>query len=516
MKPIVLEAIIGLETHVQLRTKSKMFCRCDNTGEDQQPNTTVCPICMGHPGTLPVPNGEAVRWATKAALALKCTVAGEFKFDRKSYFYPDLPKGYQISQYDQPIGTDGHMEINVDGRSVRIGIERIHLEEDTAKMLHGAATRIDFNRSGTPLVEIVTKPVVPSPTAAKIFLQDLRAIMRALDISDADMEKGHLRCDANISLRPVPENFQRAKKALGLDGDATSLFPKTEVKNLNSFRAVERALNHEIKRQTKLWHAGKPPLTPATRRWDEDSQTTHAMREKEAQHDYRYFPEPDIPPFRFASDEIERIAADIPELPAAKRGRFEQEYGMSAADAHLVTADNEIADFTEEVMSELKEWIVSVDGMEGTAEEIWHTNKKKLVKQVVSWITSRLFSLLNEHGISVKNSKISPENFAELITLIHQRRVNQSIAQTILTKMFGTGNDPSDILESEDLSQVGDGDELEGIIDGVIAAHPDMVAQYRAGKTVVIQFLIGQVMKKSKGKADPEAVKKLLEKSLAK
>ncbi|MFA6909016.1 MAG: Asp-tRNA(Asn)/Glu-tRNA(Gln) amidotransferase subunit GatB [Patescibacteria group bacterium] len=512
MEPIRLETVIGLETHVQLRTQSKLFCACDNTGEDKKPNTTICPVCMGHPGTLPVPNATAIEWAVKVALALNCKIASRSHFDRKSYFYPDLPKGYQISQDSDPIGSNGHLNIFVGGKEYRVRIERVHLEEDAAKMIHASKgdSLVDYDRAGTPLVEIVTKPDIASPEVAKAFLQEVRLIMRYLGVSDADMEKGHLRCDANISLKPVPEDFQYAKEQLNLDGDITTLFPKTEIKNLNSFRSVERGLAFEQRRQTKLWEAGEPPMVSVTRSWDDEHMTTIERRKKESLNDYRYFPEPDIPPFECSKAFVAEIEKHIPELPAMKRARFADEYGITPKDANVIIEDKHVAHFTEQVISELKAWLVATQGETGTAEDIWTANKKKLVKQVVSWITSRLYTLLNERKMTITDMKISPENFAELLTLLFERRLNSLSAQKILTRMFETGEDPSVLVESMDLAQDGDAGELSVVIDAVLSEHADIVAQYKAGKTVVLQFLIGAVMKKTKGKSDPEAVREAI------
>ncbi|OGY82946.1 MAG: glutaminyl-tRNA synthase (glutamine-hydrolyzing) subunit B [Candidatus Kerfeldbacteria bacterium RIFCSPLOWO2_01_FULL_48_11] len=506
------ETIIGLETHVQLRTESKLFCRCANQVEDAEPNTSICPVCMGHPGTLPVPNEIAIGYAVRAALAMHCTISATTRFDRKSYFYPDLPKGYQISQYADPVGTDGHLLVAIGGKKHRIRIERLHLEEDSAKLVHtadGSSTLVDYNRAGTPLVEIVTKPDIPDPKTARLFLQELRLVMRYIGISDADMEKGHLRCDANISLRPIPEDFDRAKELLGLDGNVNTLFPKTEIKNLNSFRSVERALNYEIRRQTELWHSSKPPLNATTRGWDEKKGVSVEHREKEHAHDYRYFPEPDIPPFDISQHWVLKVRDEMVELPEDKRQRFENQYGMNLADASVVVEDKTVADFFEAVVSELRAWLVALEEVSGTEQEIWEKHKTKLVKLVVGWMTSRLFTFLNEHEISITDSKVTPENFAELITLIHQRRVNSTNAQVILEKMFLTGNDPSDILESDDLGQI-EGDGIEKVVGTVVNTNPLIVEQYKAGKVGVLQFLIGKVMKETKGKADPEAIREML------
>ncbi len=368
--------IIGLEIHVQLKTKSKMFCACDNSGEDKSPNTTICPVCMGHPGVLPVPNKRAIEYAVLAALSLNCGILDFSKFDRKNYFYPDLPKGYQISQFDKPIGRQGYLEISPtpslplekgEGKggsssalisalnqrqsaSTKIRLARVHLEEDAAKLLHMASTYIDFNRSGTPLLEIVTEPDIRSPQEAKIFLQELRLIMRYLGITSADMEKGHLRVDANISLSPLGP--------ISPIGPIGPINPKTEIKNLNSFKAVERALEYEIIRQTKLFEKGKPPKYQSTRGWNETKGITEEQRIKEESHDYRYFPEPDTPPLNLIEFR-EMLKNKIPELPAAKRQRFQDEYGFNASDAKILTDDLHLANYTEKVISELYEWVKS-------------------------------------------------------------------------------------------------------------------------------------------------------------
>jgi len=510
-----LKTIIGLEIHVQLKTKSKMFCGCDNTGENKPANTTICPVCVGHPGILPVANRQAIEWSAMAAIALNCKIPEFTKFDRKNYFYPDLSKGYQISQFDQPIGLGGHVVIDVDSKEKKIGLTRIHLEEDAAKNTHapnGKSSYVDYNRGGTPLMEIVSEPDISTPEEAKIFLQELRLIMRNLEISDADMEKGHLRCDANISLKPE-------------DDPASTFYPKTEIKNINSFKAVEKALAHEIKRQTKLWQEKNPPKEQSTRGWNEDKQVTEEQRGKEEAHDYRYFPEPDLPPIRFwlHSDQrcedndyidVECIKATVPELPRAKRQRFMTDYEMSAADAKLLTETKEISGFVEHAISELKAWLNSLEETEGTEQEIWQKNRKKLTKLVCSWITSELFKLINESGVAWTDLKITPENFAEFITLIYQNKINSSAAQKILAEMFTTGQDPSQIMQEKNLGQMEDESELDSIVDQVIKENPSQVEEYKNGKEAVIQFLIGQVMKETRGKANPQKVAKMFKNKL--
>ncbi len=504
-----LTPVIGLEIHVQLKTKSKMFCGCDNTGEDQPANTTVCPICMGHPGVLPVINRQAIEWSVMAALAIDCQIPKISKFDRKSYFYPDLPKAYQISQYDQPIGVKGYLVIETKAGPRRIGITRLHLEEDAAKNFHsvdGKNTLVDYNRSSTPLMEIVTEPDVRTPAEAKTFAQELRLIMRYLDISEADMEKGHLRCDANISLTDQPADKIDYKK----------LSPKTEIKNLNSFKAVERALEYEIKRQTKLWEEGKPPATQSTRGWDENKGITEEQRTKEEASDYRYFPEPDLPPLNFSADapdaiNVKALRDSLIELPQARRKRFIDEYDLAAENAKTLTDDKYLADFFEQTMSELRAWLIALGEIEGTNEEIWQKGKSKLAKLTSNWLINKLMAIVYKDGQDlVEIVNITPENFAEFITLIYQNKINSMVGQKLLEKMFATGGDPSDIMEQEDLGKSADQNELETTINQIIAANPKQVEQYKAGKETVIQFFIGQVMRTTKGQADPQQLKDIL------
>ena len=502
------ETVIGLEIHVQLKTKSKMFCACDNKGEDKPANTTICPICTGHPGVLPVINQQAIEWAVLAALALHFKIPKTSYFDRKSYFYPDLPKGFQISQYGAPIGSDGYLLIDLKDCKRRVRLERLHLEEDSAKLLHEAdksASYVDYNRAGTPLLEIVTNPDIQSPEEAKVFLQELRLVMRYLDISDADMEKGHLRCDANISLRPKPEYFQAFPRI-----EMKQYYPKTEIKNLNSFAAVEKALIYEIERQAKLWDGGRPPKFQTTRGWSDKLGETLEQRGKEEKHDYRYFPEPDLPPLEFNKKFLDNIRTKLVELPYEKRERLEKHPGLTRYESKILTENKHLVIFFEEVISELRAWLVSLEDIEGTEEEIWKKHKKQLVSKVASWIISRLLKLLNEARIEITESKITPENFAELITLIYQNKINQNTAQVILEEMFKSGGDPSDIMKEKDLGQLGKSKDLEKIIESVINNNAEIVKQYKAGKTNVLQYLIGQVMKETKGRADPKVVKELL------
>ena len=492
-----LEPVIGLEIHIQLKTKSKMFCGCDNTGEAQPPNTTICPICLGHPGTLPVLNNQALKFGVLAGLALNCKIPDHSKFDRKNYFYPDLPKGYQISQYDEPVAIKGSLEI--EGK--KVGITRLHLEEDAAKLMHGSdgkSSFVDFNRAGTPLAEIVTEPDIKSPQAARSFLQELRLIMRYLGVSDADMEKGHLRCDANISLRPVGE---------------TKFYPKTEIKNVNSFRSVERALEYEIARQTKSWEEGAPPAKNTTRGWDDVKQVTIAMREKEAAHDYRYFPEPDLPELDL-TELAARMSKTLPELPRERRERFQKEYYFSPEDARTLTEDKELGDFAEETISELKEWLSSLPEIEGSGEEVWVREGKKVSKLVSGWLISKLGGILSETKMELKDSKINPENFAEFITLLYANKMSSTGGLAVLKVMMDTGAEPEEVLEDKGLGQISSESELSPVVDRVLTHNPDQVTQYKAGKTQVLQFLKGVVMKETGGRANPEVTERLLKEKI--
>src|SRR5581483_9608 len=385
-----LEPVIGLEIHVQLTTKSKMFCSCANIFGDVAPNSAICPICLGYPGTLPVPNQTAIEWTRKAGAALDCVLATKSKFDRKSYFYPDLPKGYQISQYDEPLCGKGHLTILVNGEERTIGITRIHLEEDAAKNTHPTGadyTLVDYNRAGTPLMEIVTEPDIRTPEEAKLFLQELQRLMRSLGVSTADMEKGQMRCDANISLREVGSN---------------ELHPKTEVKNINSFRNVERALTYEIKRQTSEWQAGNRPQS-TTRGWDADTQATVEQRSKEEAADYRYFPEPDIPPLVFTASENELVKKSLPELPQERRDRFVRQFGSTLEQAQLLVDEPLLAEFFEDTVSELKE-------LDEEHEEINASDVKKMVAQATNVILRDIRQLVSDQQLDNSTLKIAPAN----------------------------------------------------------------------------------------------------------
>ena len=507
------EPIIGLEIHVQLKTKSKLFCGCDNRGEDAPPNTTVCPICMGHPGALPVLNKQALEFGLMEALALNCKIPEKAKFDRKNYFYPDLPKGYQISMFDEPICVDGLVSINIPAtgearKHADIRITRIHLEDDAAKNIHeGDKTYVDFNRSGTPLTEIVTEPDFRSPLEAKTFLQELRRIARYLGVSDADMEKGHMRCDANISLKPLT-GLSPEEKGLS----PGKLHPKTEIKNINSFRAVERALQYEIQRQTKLWEAGTPPTETTTRGWNDAEGVTEEQRTKEGSADYHYFPEPDLPPL-LLHDIAEEVRSRLPELPRAKRLRFQEEYGFSAGDVMILAEEKYLANYVEKVMSELQAWVRTLE-TEGTEEEKWSANKKKLTKLFSGWFISKLFGLMEKHAIDIRILKITPEQFAEFLTLLYEDRISSAAGLKLLEEMLLTGGHARLLVTEKKLEQVSDEEEIASVVQEIISANPGPVSDYKAGKQNALQFLVGQVMKATKGRANPPLAQKLLKKML--
>ncbi|MBI4272227.1 Asp-tRNA(Asn)/Glu-tRNA(Gln) amidotransferase subunit GatB [Candidatus Uhrbacteria bacterium] len=482
--------VIGLEIHVQLKTLSKMFCRCSNSGEDAPPNTTICPICVGHPGTLPVLNSAAVEYGIRTSLALHCEVPEVSKFDRKNYFYPDLPKGYQISQYDQPIGIGGYVDISP---SRRIRIRRLHLEEDAAKLIHSNEkdiSLVDFNRSSTPLMEIVTEPDLRSSAEAGVFLHELRLLVRHLDVSSADMEKGHLRCDANVSLE-FDDHGIRVQT------------PISEIKNLNSFRSVERALGYESKRLYEEWMSGgdiKKRNYKITVGWNDAKGVTILQRWKEEAHDYRYFPEPDLPPTHTSQSTIDDARARLPELPQQKRLRFMEEYGLNASDVMIICEDNASAAFFEHAASELDEWIKSLSSSDAELSA-------KTYRLLASWYINKFSGL--------QADRITPENFGQLIALIAKNTINSTTAQELLQIMAHTGGDPAQIIKEQNLEQVSDTNILDTLCDAVIEKNPEPCENYRKGKTNAIMFLVGQVMKEMSGKAQPNIVREILEKKLS-
>ncbi|MFZ4632269.1 MAG: Asp-tRNA(Asn)/Glu-tRNA(Gln) amidotransferase subunit GatB [Patescibacteria group bacterium] len=497
------DVIIGLEIHAELKTKSKMFCACNNNANDKAPNTNVCPICLGHPGTLPVPNREAINWTLMTGLALHCKINRLSKFDRKNYFYPDLPKGYQISQYDLPLCYGGYLEIEDNN----ISITRIHLEEDTGKSAHFKEqdyTLLDFNRAGTPLMELVTEPVIKNAHEAKKFCQAYQQILRYLDISNADMEKGEMRCEANISLQESGkwEYKDGLIKPLG----KYSLNSKVEVKNINSFKAVEKAINFEIERQSAALNKSEK-IIGETRGWDENKAITVSQRIKESSADYRYFPEPDIPPLKIDEDWLARLEAELPEMPGIKKKRFIREYNFTPDIAELITSDKELADWTENVISELDAWI-EINGDEESRQE------KRLSKTAGNWITSELLKHLNSDNKRINDLRLTAENFAELICLVYQDKINSSAGQRILEEMYNNGGDPSDIMRFMGLEQIDNTKELEIVVEKIINANQIQATAYRGGKVTLIQFFIGQVMAETRGKANPKIVQEILERLL--
>jgi aspartyl-tRNA(Asn)/glutamyl-tRNA(Gln) amidotransferase subunit B len=490
--------IIGLEIHVQLKTKTKLFCGCPNVNDgDVGPNEAICPVCTGQPGSLPALDAHAVELAMLVGHALHCEIPDTAKFDRKNYFYPDLPKGYQISQFDIPVCGKGYLDVEIDDphamrQVAHIGITRAHLEEDAAKNQHapdGSSTLVDYNRGGTPLIEIVTEPDFRTPAEAKAFLQELRMLMRCIGASDADMEKGQMRCDANISLMPLNDDGTPAQSYLN---------PKIEVKNINSFRAVERALLYEIERQKDLYEANTPPVQ-STRGWDENKGATTDQRTKEGSADYRYFPEPDLPPVDLA-DVRERMRSLLPEVPSALRDRLQSEQGFSKQDAAVLVANEGFGNYADEVMSELGEW-VKIDS---------DATKTKLAKLVGGWLANKLPAILTETGKTLEETKIDPENFAEFIKILYNGEVNSSNGQKLLKLMVETGADPSHIMEEHNLGQNMDDGELETIIKRLIEENPAQVEQFKAGKESILMWFVGSVMKATEGKANPEKVKEVV------
>jgi len=483
---------IGMEVHAELKTASKMFCACKNgLGLEQEPNIHICPVCTGQPGTLPVPNRQAIEMVQRIGLALNCTINRHSKFDRKNYFYPDIPKGYQISQYDEPFCEHGTILVN--GKSFRI--TRIHLEEDTGKSLHPAGadyTLVDFNRAGVALMELVTEADFENGKDTRAFCQKLRQTLRYLDASDADMEKGQMRCEVNLSL--YPEGADR------LSGT------KVEVKNLNSFKTVERAIDFEIKRQTEILEEGKK-VVQETRGWDEARGETVSQRKKESAHDYRYFPEPDIPPFDFSEEYIAGLRRTLPELPDAKAERFVNEYQLPVADVVILTEEKEFSAYFEEVASELADKKASGE---------MQAEIPRAVKLAANYMLTEIRKHLSERGEKTKDIPFTPENYAEFISLIADKKINSSAAQSVLAEMYqGGDNDPSHIVSRLNLAQVSDTGELEGVVDAVLAANAKSVADFQAGKENAFQYLIGQVMKETKGKANPEVVATLLRTKLS-
>jgi aspartyl-tRNA(Asn)/glutamyl-tRNA(Gln) amidotransferase subunit B len=493
------EPVIGLEVHAELRTRSKMFCGCAVVDSvSAPPNTAVCPVCTGMPGTLPVANRTAVEYGIRVALALGCTINPVSIFARKNYFYPDLPKGYQISQYEQPLAVNGKLAIQTVGGEKSIRVRRVHLEEDTGKLTHvtqpseGSGSSsvfsqskpsesyslVDLNRAGVPLLEIVSEPDMRSVEEARAYAESLREILRYLDVNSGDMEKGVIRFEANISVRPKGTDV---------------LNTRVEIKNLNSFRALERATAFEIARQSKIL-AGGGTVEQETLGWNEARETTYSQRSKEDAHDYRYFPEPDLPPLVVDESWLERVRADLPELPRAKYHRFIDQYGLTEYDAGVLTSERAIAEYFEEAVN----------------------RKSKIVnpKSLSNWMTGDLFSLMNQAQITVADLKVQPEALAELVGLVATGEINQSTGKAVLSEMFQSGKSAKEIVEARGLKQVSDENLLANFVKQVLDENPNQVASFKAGKEAVANWLFGQVMRKAGGKANPQVVRAELDRQL--
>jgi aspartyl-tRNA(Asn)/glutamyl-tRNA(Gln) amidotransferase subunit B len=476
------EAVIGLEVHAEMLTQSKIFCGC-SAQFGAPPNENTCPLCLGLPGVLPVLNRRVVEFAIKAGLATQCSIAPVSRWARKNYFYPDLPKGYQISQYELPICVGGRIDIEVDGHAKRVRLTRIHMEEDTGKNIHdqhGDASLVDYNRSGVPLLEIVSEPDIRSPAEAGAYLRKLRAILQYLEVCDGNMEEGSFRCDANVSLRPA---------------GTTGLGTKAEVKNMNSFRAVERALEYEIARQTDLLRHGER-VAQETRLWDADREVTRSMRSKESAHDYRYFPEPDLLPLVVPDAWVAELRAALPELPDARRERFVRDYGLPAYDAEVLTARKDVADYFEAAVRA-------------------HSNPKALS----NWVMGDLLRVIRERRLDaalvIHEWPVPPEHLAALVRLIDDDTISGKIAKTVFERMLTSGVAPETIVAEQGLGQVTDSDAIDAAVAAVLEANPDKVAEYRGGKDKLFGFFVGQVMKATQGKANPQKVNERLRQRLA-
>lgn len=474
------EIVIGLEVHSELKTKSKIFCGCSTQFGSEQ-NTNVCPVCLGLPGVLPVINEKVVEFAIRAGLALNCEILPFSKFDRKNYYYPDLPKNFQTSQYDLPIAVNGYLDIEVEGQTKRIGITRVHMEEDAGKLVHSGTINnsdyalVDYNRTGVPLIEIVSEPDIRTPEEAKAYLEKLKAILQYIDVSDCKMEEGSLRCDANISLRP------RGTEPLGT---------KAEIKNLNSFRSVQRGLEYEAARQEQVLEEGGRVIQE-TRSWDEAKGITLSMRSKEQAHDYRYFPEPDLVPIVVDPAKVEEIRHSLPELPDARQKRLMNDYGLSSYDANVITASKAMADYFDETVA------CNVDA-----------------KAVANWLMGEVSKHLNTAGLDIEACPVTPAKLAGMIALIDKGTISGKIAKTVFEDMWSTGKDADTVVKEKGLVQISDAGAIIAIVESVIAANPQSVADFKAGKEKAIGFLVGQIMKQTKGRANPEMVNKLLKERL--
>ncbi|MBU1445943.1 Asp-tRNA(Asn)/Glu-tRNA(Gln) amidotransferase subunit GatB [Patescibacteria group bacterium] len=470
------EAIIGIEIHAQISTKSKMFCRCDNDSFDKEPNSNVCEICMGFPGQLPVVNKEAVRKGLIAAIALNCEIPEYSKFDRKNYFYPDLPKGYQISQFDKPLSENGFVEIEVGDVMKKIGITRLHLEDDAGKLTHVAGGSLcDYNRSGSPLMEIVSEPDIRSAEEAVAYAKEIQNILRFCESSDADMEKGMMRFDASVSIREVGQ---------------THLNHRAEIKNLNSFRALGSAIEYEIERQIALYDVGEAPDKDITMGWAADKQKTYFLRNKEGADDYRFFPEPDIPPLINKKEYVDKLRLESPEMPAAKRKRYSEQYGFLSDDIRILTSDLQLSNYFEEVVSMIQN-----------------------PKLAVSFINTILMQRIKEDQITLSENKVTPRMMGELIQMIEQGSISNNQAKAdVFDEMYITGNEPKIIVEAKGLKVVSDTGQIEEICNRILDENPDAKIDLKNGKDRAFGFLVGQVMKETKGQANPQLVSEILKK----
>ncbi|MDP3975745.1 MAG: Asp-tRNA(Asn)/Glu-tRNA(Gln) amidotransferase subunit GatB [bacterium] len=474
-----LEVIIGLEVHAQVATSTGLWCACSTDDFDAEPNTLICPVCVGYPGALPVLNAKALELAIKAALALNCSIPEEAKFDRKNYFYPDLPMGYQISQYDQPIAVKGKMQVEVGGEKNKkeVGITRLHLENDAGKLMHeGDWSLVDFNRSGSPLMEIVTEPDLRSPEEAKAFAEELQKILQTIGSSEANMYKGQMRFDASVSLRPMGEE---------------KLYPRVEIKNLNSFRTLEAALHYEIRRLSKLWEEGKAPEREITVGWIEEEQRTQMMREKETAADYRYFPEPDVPPLKISPKWVEELRASLPELPAVYRARLIEQYDLNDQEAEIAVTSINLGRLFEQVAKESGDH-----------------------KRARTFVFSALLSHLNKEALDVSQCKVQPEHLVELIKAVGAGKISASVGKEVLEETYLTGKDPLVVIQERGLEQVSDVGELEGICEKVLGDNAGIVADYKGGKEKAFAALIGKVMAATKGQANPNMVTEILKKKV--
>ena len=471
------ESVIGLEVHAQLKTRTKIFCSCSTTF-GAAPNTHTCPVCLGMPGVLPVLNKKVVDYTIRMALATDCTIAPTSRFARKNYFYPDLPKGYQISQYELPIAEHGVIEIETNGHRQRVGILRIHMEEDAGKLTHDPGrpiSMVDFNRTGVPLIEIVSDPDLRSPQEAGAYLRKLRSIVRYLDICDGNMEEGSFRCDANVSIRP------KGTEELGT---------RTEIKNLNSFKNVEKALEYEINRQIDVCYEGEQ-VVQETRLWDPNSGKTIGMRGKEEAHDYRYFPDPDLLPLVIDEEWIDSVRADLPELPEARKNRFVESFGLPEYDASVLTAERQLADYYERCIDDFKN-----------------------AKLVSNWIMGPLLGMLNTKGLDIERSPISAEQLVELLELLESDQISAKIAKTVFDEMVETGESAGKIVAQKGLAQISDSGALEEAVSKILADNQQEVEAYRNGKTKLLGFFVGQVMRETRGQANPKLVNQILKDTL--